>query len=175
MNFHDLYDIFDEVDEEPYPKVENIKKDYNFGRRLYDSYGGTYGELTAILQYTYQDITNEENSDLKKVLMRIAIDEMKHFKILGELLVELGFIPYYMGSRNNKWCSDNIKYKFKSVSEMLIFNIESEKMAIKEYKRLIEMSDCKSTKNILERIIKDEENHMRIFKALLEKEKYNKK
>ena len=167
MDFRDLYDIFDEVDNEPYPKIENIKKDYNWGRMLYDSYSGKYGELTAILQYSYEDITNNENNDLKKVLMRIAMDEMKHFKILGELLVEQGFIPYCMGSRNNKWCSDNVKYKFNSVYEMLNYNIESERIAIKEYKKLIEMSDCKYTKNILERIIKDEENHLRTFKTLL--------
>ena len=100
--------------------------------------------------------------------MRIAMDEMKHFKILGELLVELGFIPYCMGSRNNKWCSNNIKYNFNSIIEMLKYNIETEKIAIKEYRRLIEMTDNKCIKNILERIIKDEENHIRAFKTLQE-------
>ena len=168
MNFQQLYNVLDEVDNEPYPKIENIKPNYNFGRMVYDSYSGSYGELTAILQYVYEDITNKDNSNLERVLMRIAMDEMKHFKILGELLVELGFIPYYMGSRNNKWCSDNVKYKFKSIQEMLSYNIETEKLAIKEYRRLIEMTDCKTIKNILERIIKDEENHIRAFKTLKE-------
>lgn len=169
MNFQDLYNIFDEVDNEPYPRMEDVKADYNFGRRLYNSYSGTYGELTAIVQYSYEDISNTQNGDLRKVLMRIAMDEMKHFKILGELLVELGFIPYCMGSRNNKWCSDNVRYKFKSVKEMLEYNIETEKIAIKEYKQLIELTNCKCIKSIIERIIKDEENHIRIFKTLAEK------
>ena len=164
MNFHDLYDIFDEVDNEPYPKIEEIKQNYNLGRKLYDVYSGNYGELTSILQYTYEGMTNEK--DLKKILQRIAIDEMKHLKVLGEILVELGFIPFYMGSRNNKWCSDNVKYKFKSVYEMLEYNIESEKYAIKEYKKLIEITDCKCIKETIERIIKDEENHVRILKAI---------
>ena len=114
MNFQDLYNIFDEVDDAPYPRLEGIKQDYNFGRKLYDSYSGTYGELTSILQYTYEGMTNEKEKELKKVLMRVSIDEMKHLKVLGELLLELGFIPFYMGSRNNKWCSDNIKYKFNT-------------------------------------------------------------
>lgn len=168
MNFQQLYNVLDEVDNEPYPKMEDIKPDYNFGRKVYDSYGGSYGELTAITQYVYEDITNKENSNLERVLMRIAMDEMKHFKILGELLVELGFIPYIMGSRNNKWCSNNVKYKFNSIPEMLKYNIETEKIAIKEYRRLIEMTDNKCIKNILERIIKDEENHIRAFKTLQE-------
>ena len=167
MNFRDLYDIFDEVDNEPYPKLEEIKQDYNFGRKLYDAYSGNYGELTSILQYTYEGITNETEKEMKKILQRIAIDEMKHLKILGEILIELGFIPFYMGSRNNKWCSDNVKYKFKTIYEMLEYNIESEKYAIKEYKKLIEITDCKCIKEVINRIIKDEENHIRILKAIL--------
>lgn len=166
MNFQQLYNVLDEVDNEPYPKIENIKPNYNFGRMVYDSYSGSYGELTAILQYVYEDITNKDNSNLERVLMRIAMDEMKHFKILGELLVELGFIPYYMGSRNNKWCSDNVKYKFYSTDEMLKYNIEGEKDAIREYKNLIELTDQKCIKNLLRRIIKDEENHIKIFNSL---------
>jgi len=128
MNFQQLYNVLDEVDNEPYPKMEDIKPDYNFGRMVYNSYSGTYGELTAITQYVYENITNKENNNLERVLMRIAMDEMKHFKILGELLVELGFIPYCMGSRNNKWCSNNIKYNFNSIIEMLKYNIETDKI-----------------------------------------------
>lgn len=165
MNFEVLYNNFDEIDNEPYPKMHDIKPDYKFGRMVYDSYSGAYGELTAITQYVYENITNEENKELKNILMRVAMDEMHHLKILGELLVQLGFIPYYMGSRNNKWCSDRVKYKFNSVEEMMKYNIQTEKMAIKEYERLINYTDDKCIKEIISRIIKDEENHIRIFKV----------
>jgi len=154
---------------EPYPKLENIEKDYKFGKMLYDSYSGNYSELTTILQYIYQNLVNENNKELQNVLIKIAIEEMQHLKILGDILVELGFTPYYMGSRNNKWCSDKIRYKFNCVDDMLKFNIEGEKIAIKEYKRLIQNTNCKSIKDILNRIIKDEENHIRIFEALQSK------
>lgn len=166
MNFEVLYNNFNEIENDPYPKIENIKQDYRFGKMLYDSYAGSYGELTAITQYVYENITNEENKELRNVLMRVAMDEMHHLKILGELLVELGFIPYYMGSRNNKWCSDRVKYKFSCMEEMMKYNIQTEKMAIKEYERLIENTEDKCIKDILSRIIKDEENHIRIFKAM---------
>ena len=148
MNFEVLYNNFNEIENDPYPKIENIKQDYRFGKMLYDSYAGSYGELTAITQYVYENITNEENKELRNVLMRVAMDEMHHLKILGELLVELGFIPYYMGSRNNKWCSDRVKYKFSSVEEMMKYNIQTEKMAIKEYERLIENTEDKCIKDI---------------------------
>ena len=170
MNFEVLYNNFNEIENDPYPKIENIKQDYRFGKMLYDSYAGSYGELTAITQYVYENITNEENKELRNVLMRVAMDEMHHLKILGDLLVELGFIPYYMGSRNNKWCSDRVKYKFNSVEEMLKYNIQTEKIALKEYERLIQNTEDKCIKDVLSRIIKDEENHIRIFKAMCELE-----
>lgn len=170
MNFEVLYNNFNEIENDPYPKIENIKQDYRFGKMLYDSYAGSYGELTAITQYVYENITNEENKELRNVLMRVAMDEMHHLKILGELLGELGFIPYYMGSRNNKWCSDRVKYKFNSVEEMMKYNIQTEKIAIKEYERLIQNTEDKCIKDVLSRIIKDEENHIRIFKAMCELE-----
>ncbi len=166
MNFEVLYNNFDEIDNEPYPKIRDIKPDYRFGKMLYNSYAGSYGELTAITQYVYEDMTNEEIKELRNVLMRVSIDEMHHLKILGELLSALGFIPYYMGSRNNKWCSDRVKYRFNSVEEMMKYNIQLEKMAIKEYERLIENTEDTCIKEILSRIIKDEENHIRIFKVV---------
>ena len=49
---------------------------------------------------------------------------------------------------------------------MLKYNIEGEKDAIREYKNLIELTDQKCIKNLLRRIIKDEENHIKIFNSL---------
>lgn len=163
MNFEDLYGKFGG---EAYPKIENIEKDYKFGKMLYNSYAGSSSELTTILQYIYQNIINESNKELQNVLIKIAIEEMHHLKILGDMLVELGFTPYYMGSMNNKWCSDKVKYQFKCIDDMLRYNIEGEKMAIKEYKRLIQNTNCKCIKDVLSRIIKDEESHIRIFEAM---------
>ena len=74
-----------------------------------------------------------------------------------------------MSSRNNKWCSDKVKYNFNCINDMLKYNIEGEKIAIKEYKRLIENTKNECIIKILKRIIKDEENHIKIFTALLTK------
>ena len=50
------------------------------------------------------------------------------------------------------------------------YNIQTEKIAIKEYERLIQHTEDKCIKDVLSRIIKDEENHIRIFKAMCELE-----
>lgn len=166
MNFDDLYA---KSSLESYPKLENIEKDYKFGKMLYDSFSGSYSELTTILQYIYENLISEKNKELQNVLIKIAIEEMQHLRILGDMLVKLGFTPYYMGSKNNKWCSDKVKYNFSCVDDMLKFNIYGERMAIKEYEKLIKNTNCKCIKEVLNRIIKDEENHVRIFEALQSK------
>ena len=169
MNFDIWYNNYDEKTKETYPKIENVKKDIRFGKMLYDSFAGPDSELTTILQYINENISDNTSQELKHILLGIAIEEMGHLKIIGELLVALGCIPYYMSSRNNKWCSDKVKYNFKCIDDMLKYNIEGEKIAIKEYKRLIENTKNECIINILKRIIKDEENHIRIFKTLKEK------
>ena len=52
---------------------------------------------------------------------------------------------------------------------MLEFNIESEKVSIAGYKKLIDMTECDNIKIVLARIIMDEENHVKIFEMLKEK------
>lgn len=169
MDFKEINYLLESSDKISYPKVENIKKDYKFGRNLFDSFAGTHGELTAITQYVYEHISNSENKELAVILLRIAVQEMHHLDILGEMLRCLGFIPYFMGKYNNKWCSDNVTYRYSGLDEMLKLNIESEKIAIKEYKRLIDITDDDKIKMILSRIIMDEEMHIKIFYELLEK------
>lgn len=169
MNFDVLHNNYDERVKEQYPKIENVKKDTRFGRMLYDSFAGPDSELTTILQYINQNISDDTGKELKNVFLGIAIEEMGHLKLIGDLLVELGCTPYFMSSRNNKWCSDKVKYKFKCINDMLKYNIEGEKLAIKEYRRLIENTENECIRSILERIIKDEENHIKIFTALLSK------
>lgn len=167
MNYEDFNIALREMDKVPYPRLETLKPEVGFTKELYNSYAGTAGEFTAITQYVYENITYEDKGDIAKTIMCVAIQEMKHFKILGEILAKHGCVPYIMGSRNNKWCSDNVKYRFDSIKEMMKYNINSEEEAIKEYKRLIEKTCNGCIKGIIARIILDEENHIRIFKEIL--------
>ena len=118
-------------------------------------------------QYVSQN-TIKENKELANIFKIISIQEMRHLDIVGELLINLGFIPYFMGKYNNKWCSDNVIYRFDGFYDILKINISNEKKAIKEYKRLIDMTDDDRIKMILSRIVIDEEMHVKIFNELLE-------
>lgn len=166
MNIQDLNYIIKEMNRIPYPEVKDISPDYRFGRMLYDSYAGSKSELTAVLTYEFEELTCGDREDLKVLLGAIAKQEMKHLQLLGELLVCLDLEPYYMSTYGNKWCSDNVKPNYDSLEDMLNFNINSEKEAINEYSRLIDNCECDNIKNVLARIIMDEENHVKIFEIL---------
>lgn len=167
MNFKEMNYLLENGEKNPYPEITCVQKDYNFAKNLYDSFAGTHGELTAITQYIYEHIKISEKKELSNILLHIAIQEMHHLDILGELLIELGLVPYYMGKYNNKWCSNNVTYRYNSLEEMLKINIEEEKIAIREYERLISITDDDKIKEIIERIIMDEQLHIKIFSELL--------
>ena len=74
-----------------------------------------------------------------------------------------------MSTYGNKWCSDNVKSAFSSLEDMLTCNIEGEKGAIDGYRHLINVCENENIRALLERIIMDEENHIRVFEALKKK------
>ena len=57
----------------------------------------------------------------------------------------------------------------KNPSEMIRLDIQAEKEAIAQYRKHVQMINDKYVKNILQRIIKDEEYHIFLFQSLLEK------
>jgi len=160
---------FDPIINLPYPKVEVQKKDPNLAYHILKLYAGNLSELTAVNQYSFQGIYLNDYKDLSKILENISIVEMRHLKILGELIEKLGLIPYYATYNNNKpipWNSDYVNFTI-NYREMLVSDINGENDAIKEYKKIINMTDDSNIKAIINRIILDEERHIEILKKLL--------
>lgn len=124
------------------------------------------GELTAITQYIYEHIELKRFEDFSKILLSIAIEEMHHLDLIGDLIKKLGKKPYYMSKNECFWNAKNVKYHFNNVYDMLMFNIESEKKAILGYKEAIKCTQNKSIQDLLERIILDEQTHLEIFNRL---------
>lgn len=169
MNYQELNFMLKELGRIPYPELKCVEPDYSFGRLVYDAYAGGKSELTTILSYIFEYLTNGEEEEVVTFLKMIAKQEMKHLELLGEILVSLGLEPYYMSTYGNKWCSDNVKVKFNSLEEMLAFNIQMEKEAIEAYQHLVNVCGNESIKAIISRIIMDEESHVQIFEMLKSK------
>ncbi len=154
----------------PYPKIEISSKDPNFAYKIFNVYAGKVSELSAITQYSFQSFYLKNYSELSKILEQIAEVEMRHLKILGELIKELGLTPYYVtyccGNRANPWNADFIDFT-TDYRSMLLSNINSEVIAIKDYNNLISYTNDPNIKEIIKRIIIDEEHHLKIFTELL--------
>lgn len=153
----------------PYPKVNVLEKNQSFAYKLLDIYSGTISEFTAVGQYSFQSIFLNEYKELSKILESISITEMRHLKILGELIQTLGLIPYYVTYKNNSpipWNSDNINYT-TNYRDMLTSNIRNEELSIQKYNELISETNDQNIKDILNRIIMDEKKHIEVLSILL--------
>ena len=144
----------------PYPEV-NVAKDLSEARLILPNYAGRDSETTAILTYVYQSYMT---ADLKKILEEISIVEMTHHEMLGEAIVKLGGYPI-IGS-GCFWNGSFINYT-SNPKVYLKNNIDGEKLAIKNYEKTILALNQRDLKLLLERIILDEEVHIKIFEELL--------
>lgn len=144
-----------------YPEVEIDSASMSDCRCLMEDYGGAEGELTAILTYSYQAYVisdMEEYAELYETFEEIAITEMHHHELLGETIVKLGGTPV-MGGCHKFWNGSMVNY-CKDVINMINMDIMAEKTAIENYKKTIRCLQNYSVRELIERIIMDEELHI---------------
>ena len=147
----------------PYPEVEPIENLAD-SKLLMPNYGGPAGELTAVTTYCFQNYITQKNKELADVLIGIAKSEMHHHELLGETIYKLGGYPV-MGGRTY-WNGSFVNYTLDP-KKFLQQNIMGEETAILNYERTVLNLKTESVKLLLERIILDEELHIKIFKELL--------
>ena len=143
----------------PYPDIKVEKENPRYANILLHNYSGIVSEFTAVDQYVSQAIGE------------IAMVEMHHLEMLGELILLLGEDPRYWIKKKDKryyWNGKFVDYG-NTLKEYLDYDIQAEVVAIRDYnKALNEISDPNIVK-IIERIILDEELHLKIFKELYAK------
>ena len=166
MTYEEVQEILSSKKNIPYPKLMNIRQNTRYANLLYDNFAGEEGELTAVNQYIYEHIELKRYESFSKILLSIAMEEMHHLDLIGDLIKRLGRKPYYINKDQCMWSANNIKYHFSNVYDMLMFNIELEKKSIERYKEAIKYTQNKSIKDLLERIILDEQTHLEIFNRL---------
>ena len=158
----------------PYPEIMVEEKNNDYAYLLLEDYAGVTSELSAICLYVYQHIINEDTNELfAKMLKGIFISEMRHLEMLGNTIRLLGVKPIYKTITNNElkpWNSNYVNYEI-NIEEQLLINIENEEKAITQYKKHIELISDKYIKELLKRIILDEEKHIECFNNLLKETK----
>lgn len=153
----------------PYPEISCNDKNKSYANLIQVNYAGAISELTAINQYIYHSLAiSEKFKDAAHCLKHIAMVEMEHLEILGKLIITLGGNPRFeinKGGRKLEWSPKFIEYG-SNLASMLRENIDGEKAAIRQYKETIKLIKDEKVKEILERIVKDEEIHIKTLVLL---------
>lgn len=159
----------------PYPKPMIEIPNIEYANLLLKDYAGAVSEFTAISLYVYQQFASEEKyNDYIDLVGGIAIIEMKHLKLLGETIKLEGIEPMYIDNASphgKLWSPMYVNYTTYIMS-MLKEDIKSEQKAIENYKYHITLIQDKYIVSLLERIILDEEFHLKLF--IQEYKKYEK-
>ncbi len=130
MNYEELNSMLSELDEIPFPEVKYVVKNPMYANLLYNDLSGELGELSAVTQYIYEHMDIANFPEISDIMVKIAIQEMKHLNLVGELIKRLGKNPYFIDSKGMNWNSKYLKYNFDDIVETMRHNIETEKVAI---------------------------------------------
>lgn len=150
----------------PYPEVTPSERDINEIKLLMPVYGGRESETTAVMNYIYYSyVSKEKYPELSKCFECIGITEMKHHELLGTAVAALGGTPY-IGGNYNYWQGNYVNYA-KDPVLMIKTAINAEKQAISDYKTVVARSRNDEVKEMIKRIIIDEELHIEILTELL--------
>lgn len=156
----------------PYPEVKVEGPNVEYANLLLKDYAGAFSELTAITLYVYQHIMGKGSfDDYAQLVNGVAMSEMKHLELLGKSIKLLGVKPIYFNNvwpPGQLWSSSYVNYS-TNIVDMLLIDIETEKKAIENFRHHMMMIKDRFIKELLERIILDEELHVKLFNQMLDK------
>ncbi|MFN3598729.1 MAG: ferritin-like domain-containing protein [Aquificaceae bacterium] len=121
-------------------------------------------EHSAIVQYLYH-IFLISDGNITSEIEEIARQEMRHLKWFAQKVVQLG------GQVILDRIEDMIVIGGPGWTDMLSKDVNAEEEAIRIYTSQLDMVKDDSVKRLLERVIKDEEDHRIEFSELVEKVK----
>lgn len=141
-----------------YPKLSRIKHNDYYCGIVQDLYCGKEGELTSFLQFTYQNnILLPFGNDFYRFFASLADEDLFHCQLLSETIISLGGDPFYCDNQGRWFGGRWIDY-VKNIKQMLELDIEMKEKLIIDYKTAISKIDDLSIKQMLDAILKDEQN-----------------
>ena len=158
----------------PYPKIQIERPNIEYAKLLSNVYAGEISEESCISLYIFEHISlSNIYQEYAEVLKKIAIVEMHHLEMLGELINLLGMEPVFMSYDKLQktlipWNACYINYD-TNIKDIIDLDIQAEENAIACYQYILTIVKDKYIIQILERIIMDEELHLSIFRSFKEK------
>ena len=151
----------------PYPETDGIMRAPAF---INDVSRARLGELSDISDYVYYSLMLEEGyPELSSLFDKMAMTEMKHFLILGRMLIRLGGDPAVRVRQTTPFYGKPERLDACSVNKMLSKALEGERMGAAGYKKLARAMECDPVAAaLLDRIAADEEHHARMLSRAME-------
>ena len=153
--------------DKPYPTVTVECPNHYYASLLLDDYASMDSEYTAISQYVFGHILAGD-PEVADTFLGIGIVEMTHLDMLADVILDLGVYPKFVGGEGEIWNSNFVPYGISTINRLELA-IKGEYGAIEQYRDHICKIKDEEICALLERIILDEELHIKIFKHLLEK------
>ncbi|MGN0641762.1 MAG: manganese catalase family protein [Huintestinicola sp.] len=160
------------ADSSPYPEIAVQGENPRYAAVLSSAFGGREGELTAISQYIYQSIVfGDSYPEYAEILRAIAIVEMRHLKMVGEIIEKLGGKVVFgstSGGQTRFWDGTAVNYS-DDIAAAIIQDINDEQKAYANYVALARQANDRHVFAALTRIALDEMIHTAVLKSLLAK------
>lgn len=153
---------------EPYPEVSDIKRNTKYAAIISGAFAGKGSESTAIAQYSTHRFYLPDYPEAYRAYKYIAFVEMRHWYMLGQLILMLGLSPKLASYETNAfWSGGYPEYEY-SFDSIIRTDIRGEWGAIEHYQRMIKQIDDPQIQALFRRIIMDEEKHVQILTGLYE-------
>lgn len=148
----------------PYPSGKvNVKNKHVADLLLNAFANGGNAEFTAIAQYINHHLTINQKA-VSNLELCIALVEMKHLSMLGDLIESLGGNPKYFRTNREYWSGGNVDYG-KTLCQKLSLDIYAETQAIAGYRELLRQIKIPQVRKVINRILEDEILHRQLFRA----------
>ena len=150
--------------EMPYPELTGIARNTQNARLLSALFAGAHGELTACTQYVQHGmVLGNLGQAGAEVLQGVAVCEMRHLKLLGEMILRCGGRAAYCDwQRRTVWNGRMVQYA-REARRIWQADILGERAAIAAYRWTRERVNDLCIVEAIDRILLDEELHLRLF------------
>ncbi|HMM22343.1 MAG TPA: ferritin family protein [Selenomonadales bacterium] len=151
---------------DPYPAPKVLGENDCYAKLLLHDYAGISGELTAISQYIYHYLTLYcSHPEVARTARMIAINEMHHLELLGKTIQLLGTPPVICCANRQgvQFWDARFVYYGNDLYDQLTANMKQEMDALRNYRNHQRDIHDPFIRELLDRIILDEEHHLRLF------------
>lgn len=155
----------------PYPPVRPTSRRPDYAQAMLSNIGSPNSEMGAVSLYFYNSvILQQKNEAIARCFHQISLVEMHHLDIFASLAFQMGLDPRLWslhGPHTRYWSPSFNRYP-RDLRALIENALQGELAAIEKYTRQANtISDSNIVEN-LNRIILDEQQHVKIFRNMLE-------